>query len=74
MATIKGLSERIEWLNNTNKVLREELAKADLELTLVEQSRLDEARNARLRGFIREIYSLRGEDPLVASLCNKALS
>jgi len=50
---------------------------ADLELTLTisESAQQDYRREIEgLKDHIRELYRLRGEDPVVAGICNRALA
>lgn len=83
-----NLAITLEWREELNKVrgenrdlkefnrnLHTHVAALKVSLQLEEGARQDDVRYAEtLKGYIGEIYALRGEDPEVARICNRALA
>jgi hypothetical protein len=79
-ASIQGYSGRtgtnllsvIEAKAVLGVILDDTIRDAEVEIEMANSEREDEQKaSARLREDLNEIYALRGEDPLVATICNR---
>ena len=68
-----SLLNAIEAKSVLGAILEDTIRDAEIEIEMANSEREDEKKaSARLREDLNEIYALRGEDPVIAAICNRS--